>query len=683
MTNFLLRLAGLLTLALAAPAGAQNSPSQADPFLATVKQGVDAWNALAPQAAAKNLPPLREVEEGWFNQDPRLREVAAPDGLRVAGTREGNLYIRSRSSDELSIVKTRVGAQRWTVEDAEWSPDGRHLAVKSIDQSGLPEITLTGPQFGRSGRTQVPYSRIGEPLPTVRLWIVDITTRNAVLVAQRRSWPYINVVGWRGDGKVLRVMTADRILRSLELRAVDAATGSTTLLHSEPEPVSVTSLNMLHGFSQKLRELNLVRFLPDDSFIWTSDRSGFKHLYLHDASGRLVRSLSERRMTGFIDQLLHVDAPGRIIFARATGFDPADPYRQKLVRIDLDRGIVTDLIEAGHIPAARFLPDRKRIQLIKTEFPDVVDIVEITTDGRDEKTLFKTDWTDVLAAGYVPPEVVFVPAADGRTRLRAVVEFPIGFNSAKRYPVIHSIYAGQPTINTPLSPRNEGPWRNAHFGDGSFIFVVIDGRGTPGRGRAFQNFDYHRFGQVQTADQVAALRALAATRPYMDLSRVGVMGGSWGGYFGLRAALEEPELYKAGVFFAGAFEMQRMRVSAEPFMGCSIEECSDAYRKSSNIALVRRLKAPLFLLHGTADNDVPIGETINLRIALERHHKQYEFISIEGWNHFVSRWPDFDERASAFFRRHLGGPKQSIPDVRNGSKADTSTEGTPALSAIP
>jgi dipeptidyl aminopeptidase/acylaminoacyl peptidase len=200
------------------------------------------------------------------------------------------------------------------------------------------------------------------------------------------------------------------------------------------------------------------------------------------------------------------------------------------------------------------------------------------------------------------------------------------------------------------------------MGGKEFIFVVIDGRGTPGRGRKFQNY---QFGQVQAADQVAGLRALAATRPYMDLGRVGVMGGSWGGYFGLRTMLEAPDLYRAGVFYAGAFEMPRMRVSAEPFMGCSKEDCPQAYAKASNLAMIERLRAPLLVLHGTADNDVPIGESLNLVAALKRHRKPHEFVAINGWNHFVSNWPEFGPRAMAFFRTHLGQPENTAHSRRD------------------
>ena len=638
-----------------ATANLQEARRPSDPFAAAANKGIQAWERLGEEGKA--LSSLKAVEPAWFNQDPPLREVASADGQLVAGTREGSLYVRERNSEQFRIVAEPNDGTRWTIEDALWSPTGRYIAAKSINDTAVPRITLKGSQFGPQREQKVTYSRVGQPLPTVKVWIIDAATGRKVAVTQRADRPYINVVSWRSDEKALRLLTADRHQRVLELRLADTRTGSTSLLHTERQPVSVTSLSLLHGFSKRLRDMNLVRFMPDGNFTWLSDRSGFQHLYLHDANGREIRSLTEGKMTGFIDQLLELNANKRRLFARATGFDPANPYKHKLVQIDLENGRITDLIEADHIPAVRFSPGLKRIQLVQANFPTTVDIVEISDSGELLRTLFRTDWSEVEATGYMRPEITYVRAADGVTRLRAAVQLPFGFDPSKRYPVIHIIYSGQHTISTPLSPRNQGLWRNARMGGKDFIFVIIDGRGTPGRGRAFQNFDYGRFGQVQAVDQIAGLKALAATRPYMDLSRVGVMGGSWGGYFGLRTALEAPDLYKVGVFWSGAYEMSTMRVSAEPFMGCPMDECPRAYAKSSNLAKIDRLKAPLLLLHGTADNDVPIGESLALIDALRRHGKSFQFIPVEGWNHFVANWPEFPVRTATFLRDHLGGPE--------------------------
>lgn len=657
-------IAGLLSLAAGSPSAGQTTtqtaPAALDPFAALVKESVDAWERLSTEDTPANLPPLKPVEPGLFTHQPPRLEVASDDGMRVAGTRDGQLYVRDRASETIRFLARAPVGTRWTIEDTTWSPDGRFLAAKTIDDREVPRITLTGKQFGPSGKQDVPYSRVGEPLPEVRVVVVEVATGKTVKIKQASNRPYINIVGFSGDNRTLRVLTADRLQRVLELRAADTRSGTTSLLHTEHKPSSMTTLALLHGYSQRLRDLKLVNFLPDGSFVWMSDRSGFQHLTLHDPFGRPLRALTQGNMDGFIDKVVEVDVANRRLFALATGFSSTKPYAQKVVRVDLD-GAVVPLAEADSIPYVKVLPDHRRIRLVSASFPDTVKIVEVPAEGGRATTLFESDWGPIRVAGYAWPEIVMVPAADGKTRIRAVIAFPAGFDPAKRYPVIHHIYAGQHTINAPLSPRNAALSPYSGAAQKGFIQIWIDGRATPGRGRAFQNADYGRFGAIQAEDQIAGLKALAAPRPYMDLNRVGVLGGSWGGYFGLRTILAEPNLYKAGVLYAGAFEMARMRVPAEPFMGCSKTECPASYAKASNFAMIERLKTPVLLLHGTADNDVPVEDSRDLVAELKRHGKPHEYIEIDGWTHSVGSWPEFRTRALAYFQTHLGGPEAVLP----------------------
>lgn len=644
----------VLVLLVVHPAQARDDT---DPFAEMTSQGRAVWAKILDGSDLTSLPPLREVEAPLFTQDPPRLEVASRD-RRVAGTRNGDLYMRNRQSDEITVIAKARGPARWTIEDAEWSPDGRYIAAKTIDDSRVPLIRLNGSQFGPTGVAQVPYSRLGQPLLVVRVFIVDTVTGSVTPVRHEPSRPYVNIVGWRGDSGAVRLLSADRYQRRLDLLTADPRSGSAILLHTEAQPVSVTSLNLLHGYSDALRAMKLVSFLGDDSFVWLSDRSGFQHLYLHAPDGRRLRSISKNRMAGFIDSVLDVDPAKRRIFARAAGFG-TDPYAHRIVRIDIDQDRVVTLAEAGHIPQFKVSADRKRLWLYKTSFPDHLSIEAITDEGQPFETLWRADWRKVNATGYVHPEVAFVHAADGRTPIRAVIVFPPNFNPKLRYPVIHHVYGGPQRTSAPLSPRNVTLWEQSKTARSGFIVVTIDGRGTPGRGRDFQNHSYGRFGQVEAGDQIAGLRALAATRPYMDLKRVGIMGGSWGGYFGLRTALTEPDLYKAGVFWAGAYEMARMRVAAEPFIGCSRAQCPASYTRASNLAVLHRLKAPVLLMHGTADNDVPIEESLNLVRSLRQHGKPHELVEIHGWTHSVSSWPEFAGRMIDFFERHLGDPEEA------------------------
>ena len=623
------------------------------PVTRLVAEGRAAWDKLAtPSAPVAALPPLHKVRDGLFFHFPPVMEVESPDRRRAAGTRDGHLYIRPRTSEDRQVLARADAAGHWDIHGALWSPDGTRLAVKKIDDTQVPLVTLRGDQFGPSKTRQIRYTRVGQPLPKTQVFVVDVRTGQATPVLHGARDPYLQMLGWREDGRELRLLRTDRYQTRLDLLAADPRSGKVQVLLTEPQPASLVGLAMLEGYTEQLLAQKIVTFLPDHSFVWTSDRSGFRHLYHYDARGKLRASLTDKRIEGWVDRVVEVDAAKRIVYARTNGH-ARNPYFERLIRIDVDGGKVTTIAEADHIPAIKFSGDKSRLWFIRAGLPYVRRIEEVSSTGDAAKTVWEGDWREAIASGYAAPEIAFVPAADGKTPLRAMVVAPDPLEPGKRYPVIHSIYAGSNFINVPPSPTNQNIAVMRDLARQGFVVVVMDGRGTPGRGRAFQNFAYGRFGQVEMADQIAGLRNLAKDRPYMDLGRVGVMGGSWGGYFGLRAMLEAPDLYKVGVFAAGAFELATMRVPAEPAMGCGPDTCADAYAAGSNLALIDRLHAPLLILHGTADDDVPIEESRQLVRALERAGKPYEFVEMPGVTHAMWGRPDVEQARTAFFRKHL------------------------------
>lgn len=644
-------------VALATPSVfGQSTPVSTDPMTEVRDASRTAWNALPDaEPARSDLGPLRVVRPGQFSQLPPVLEVESPDHLRAAGTQQGALYVRQRASDQIRVVAQADESGHWDIEGAQWSPDGRLLVARKTDDAAVPRILLRGPQFGPGKEREARYSRVGQPLPRHRLFIVNVGTGEALRVRHGDHDPYVQTIGWSQDGRELRLLRADRYLKRLQLLAADASNGRVRLLHTESQPVSVVGLNMLDGFIEPLRSQKIVSFLPDGSFIWTSDRTGYRHLYLYGPDGALRQALTPGRIEGWVDRVVDVDAAQRVVYAKTNGHAP-DPYFERLVRIDLDTGGSTTIAEADHIASIKFSADRSKVWLATAGFPETRNVIEVPAAGGQAKTLWQADFEAARAKGWRAPEVTMVPAADGRTLLRAMVFAPSPLEPGKRYPVIQNIYGGPNTVWVPPSPINGRVAEMAELARAGFVAVMVDGRGTPARGRAFQNYGYGRFGQVEADDQIAALRNLAKTRPYMDLGRAGVMGGSWGGYFGLRTLLKAPHLYKAGVFAAGAFEPSTMRVSVEPFMGCGPLDCPAAYRAGSNLARVNRIQAPLLIMHGTADDDVPIEESLRLVEALRHAGKPHEFVALEGATHAMGEQPAVNAARIAFFKKHLAGP---------------------------
>jgi dipeptidyl aminopeptidase/acylaminoacyl peptidase len=248
-------------------------------------------------------------------------------------------------------------------------------------------------------------------------------------------------------------------------------------------------------------------------------------------------------------------------------------------------------------------------------------------------TLAKSDASGLSAIDWHPPEEFTVKAADGITDLYGVLYRPHDFDPAKRYPVVDNIYNGPQTTWVPRTFANGvgiGAQAMAQLG---FVVFVVDGRGTPERGKAFQDVVYGNFGRNEIPDHVAALRALAKDRPYLDLTRVGVTGGSFGGYMTIRAMLLAPEVYHVGVARAPVVDLYDANV--ERYMGLP-QEHRDAYEYGSSLRLAGNLRGKLLLIHGSNDINATFSATMKLVEAFARAGRPYDLIILPEQDHALN-----------------------------------------------
>jgi dipeptidyl aminopeptidase/acylaminoacyl peptidase len=278
-------------------------------------------------------------------------------------------------------------------------------------------------------------------------------------------------------------------------------------------------------------------------------------------------------------------------------------------------------------------------------------------DGRIILPLESADTTGLGETGYRPPETATVLAADDSTRIAAVLYRPANFDPGKRYPVIDLIYGGPPFNAVPHTFGGTifSPEASALAQTG-FVVAVIDARGTPGRSRAFRDAVYGRIGEIEIADHVAGIRQLAATRPYMDTTRVGITGYSWGGYYVLHAMLTAPSIFRAG--YAGApGDFTSDAFVNEPHLGLP-SEAPNAYARGDNTLLAKNLEGALKIAHGTADTNAPFSNTMRMVAALIRAGKRFELLVLPGENHALAQTRAYYRNdVRVFFVRHLGGPR--------------------------
>jgi dipeptidyl aminopeptidase/acylaminoacyl peptidase len=276
-----------------------------------------------------------------------------------------------------------------------------------------------------------------------------------------------------------------------------------------------------------------------------------------------------------------------------------------------------------------------------------------TSDGTRIAELERWDTTALVKGGWRAPERFTAKGRDGRTDIHGVIYRPSNYDPSKKYPVIEYIYAGPhssfvPKAFTRLLLHQE-------MTELGFILVSIDGMGTSNRSKAFHDVCWKNLGDAGFPDRILWMKAAAAKDPAMDLTRVGIYGGSAGGQETLRALLAFGDFYKAGVSDCGCHDNRMDKVWwNEQWMGWPI---GPHYAEQSNVTCAPNLKGDLLLLVGEVDTNVDPASTLQVVNALVKADKDFEMLVVPGSNHGTMRIPHVERRLKDFFVRHLLGVK--------------------------
>jgi dipeptidyl aminopeptidase/acylaminoacyl peptidase len=249
------------------------------------------------------------------------------------------------------------------------------------------------------------------------------------------------------------------------------------------------------------------------------------------------------------------------------------------------------------------------------------------------KRLGQASTAPLEAVGYKPPEPFRVKAADGTTDLYGVLYRPADFDATRTSPIVDYIYAGPflAVHQMTYKPSSAMHRISAALAQMGFVVAMLDARGTPGRGKAFQDANYGRIGEIEIPDHVAALRELAQSRPYIDTTRAGIVGHSWGGYFALRGMLTAPDFFKVG--YAGApCDLTEAASINEPNMGLLASNPA-GYEVGSNVARASALRGRLKIMHGTSDVMAPHSTTMRMVQALIDANKTVDLLIMPGQPH--------------------------------------------------
>ncbi|MBT2225380.1 DPP IV N-terminal domain-containing protein [Nonomuraea sp. NEAU-A123] len=606
-------------------------------------------------------------------------EVASPDGRLVAFRRGHDVWVRSLEDGRewaltadgdadhdygaspdffmYSTLLKKMGLPH-APPAVSWSPDSRRVLTHRTDQQGVRRTHLVESMPDDGGAPALVTLRQPFPgddrLPLAAFVVLDVARGTAVAArAEPVEMPTISPIfmkwaWWAQDGSAVYYLRRSRDGRTLRLHRLDPVSGEVVTVLSESGETRVEP-------AQQMSQAPMVRVLPGgQEVLWYSQRDGWGHLYLYDArSGEPRGQVTSGSWA--VQEILHVDEVARVVYFVACGLVAADPYRRSVCRAGLD-GSGFERITDDDLDHVVIVADNKGYFLDSASTTDTPPSVTVRGwDGRVLVELERADVTRLTAAGWTPPERFCVKAADGHSDVYGVLYRPHGFDPGRSYPVVDHVYPF-PAVNR-VSPSFDAGWHGydaevvAALG---FVVVAVDGRGTPGRDKAFHDASYGRLDEAGLADHVAALEQLAAGRPWMDLDRVGVFGLSAGGFAAVRAMLDFPEVFKVGVVESGMHDLRYGDPgSAEAYHG---PFDAQRYARASNVDLADRLVGRLLLVHGGLDTQVSPDLTLRLVDRLIAADKDFELLVVPraehvyvGFEYYVNR------RKWDFLVRHLLG----------------------------
>ena len=609
----------------------------------------------APDKALRRL-----TQTPAYETDARF----SPKGTYVSFIRDRNLWVIELATGRETAITTGGGglvsegmAEFIAQEEMDrqtgywWAPDDSRLAWARVDESPVTET-----QRFEINATDVKvvaqrYPYAGSPNARVQLFTASVATPRQATQIDLGSNPdvYLARVQFLPDSRRIAVQRQSRDQRSLDLLLADSATGSTRTLLTETSTHWVPLHDDLRFLKQSPR------------FVWASDRDGWRHLYLYDLDGKLLRQLTHGQSMSIGDNsesgLRGVDEKNGWVYYMSNA---ASVLQRQLYRVRLERDSPPQQItQSTGWHSVRMADDASVFLDYHSSHTQPQSVTLRTAEGRELQSLVRNplDASHPYFAyldHHATPEYGTLTASDGQVLHWQMLK-PRTMQPGKRYPVISSLYGG-PHAQNVQDTWGAGQGFNQVLANAGFIVFTLDNRGSGQRGERFEAASWHHLSDVEVEDQVAAV-AWLRSQPYVDGARIGVWGWSYGGYMALQTILRAPDSFAAAVSGAPVTDWRLYDTHyTERYMGTP--EGNPAGYKSSNVlTYAASLKRPLLLIHGMADDNVLFQHSTLLMKALQSANRPFDLMTYPGGKHGLTRHSDQGPHALSavlrFFEREL------------------------------
>lgn len=564
-------------------------------------------------------------------------ETLSPDGQMLAYVADWNLHVVPTDGSAKPRALTTAGTEDllhgrldWVYQEEVygrgnfgafwWSPDAKRIAYLVIDESAVPEYVVTDHREVHPKNEPWRYPKAGDPNPKATLHVVDVESgaSNAIDLSHwKDAEPLIVRVGWRPDSSEVIFQVQNRVQTWLDLAAADPTSGQARVLFRDATPIWIEPTSGPHWIEDGAR------------FLWESERDGWRHLYLYDKEGQLLRRLTQGEWEA--DSLEHVDEQhGWVYFVG----DQADVKGAQLYRCKLDGSQAEQLTREPGTHSISFSPAGAHYL---DSFSSARDWPRLTlhhADGSHVRELERVDGQAARDKDVPVPEFVVLRTRDG-VELEGYLLKPPDFAASRRYPVLMHVYSGPhapKVVDRPLSGSDA--LFHALLAQEGYVVFVLDNRSAGGRGLASQTAVHRSLGTQELADLEDGVDWLVA-RGIADPERVGIWGWSYGGYQ-TAFALTHSKKFACGVAGAPVTDWRLYdSIYTERLMDTP-QANPDGYKRASVLEAAANLHGKLLLIHGVIDENVHMQNTLQLAHKLQDAGVQFDLMLYPGNRHGIS-----------------------------------------------
>ena len=569
-----------------------------------------------------------------FTSNQVQEPTFSADGTKIGYAFENNLYVYDLISGA-SIQITQDGQKNkiingitdWVYEEEfafvkayDWNVTGTKIAYIKFDETEVPEFSMDMYNEGLyPTQTVFKYPKAGEKNAIVSLYIFDLKsgTTKKINLGDYKDF-YIPRIKWTNDAATLSVQVMNRHQNNLDLHFVDANAGTRKIVLNEKDAAYVDVTDNL-------------TFLKDNSFIWTSEKDGFNHIYHYDKSGKLKKQITSGKWE--VTNYYGFDEKSGMVYYQSVenGSINRDVYA-----IKVDGKSKVRLSSKTGTNSATFSPN---FQFFINTYSSATSAPTYTLNdsktGAVVKTIVSNEAVEQKLTKYdVAPKEFFVLTTEKGHQLNAWMIKPKNFDPNKKYPVFMYQYSG------PGSQQVDNAWNSTDdywfmmLAQQGYIVACVDGRGTGFKGAAFKKCTQKELGKFEVEDQIDAAKVIGKYN-YVDASRIGIFGWSYGGFMSSNCLFQGADVFKMAIAVAPVTSWRYYdSIYTERYMQTPQENAS-GYDNNSPINHVSKLKGNFLLIHGTADDNVHVQNTMKMVEALVQANKQFDWAIYPDKNHGI------------------------------------------------